>query len=168
MKLRFLAACLFAVLVASASTFAIGRSGNGSGSSLVSESLGFTANAPRTFPDTTPLDGEALRLRFPGVEFLNGVMVQPFIEVSPVAKFFPELHELSRGEVEAHFNLISWDKLREQGCLDLYHQPGSQVFVAIWGREKGISVIGPVSPNVKVGIEEILSTLELSSGACSW
>jgi len=167
MKLRLLICCSFLFLVTAGSGFGIGRSGNGS--SLVSDSLGFRADAPKAFPEIRLLEGEALRLRFPGVEFLNGAMIQPFIEVSPISKLFPEVREWSRAQVEEHFNSIGWVKAQgEDSCIDIYRQPESQVFIAIWGIGKGISVIGPDSSNVKVGIREILGTLRLSVGACSW
>jgi hypothetical protein len=157
----------FGLLLAATPGFGIGRSGNGSG--LVSESLGFESGAPKAFPEIRQLEGNAIRLRYPGVEYLNGAMIQPFIEISPIAKFFPELGSLLRGQIEQHFNNLGWIKASARSsCIDLYQQPNSEVFVALWGKGKGISLIGPDSTNVKAGIEEILSTLQLKAGACGW
>lgn len=155
-------------MLLAASAWGIGRSGNGT---ISSKETGFIANAPANFILSEELTGERLRLTAPVVEMKGNVPSRPFLEFGGVGQTLPVLLEAGREQARETLSSLGWrPKPHSDPCVDAYQRisEGGDHLIFLWGIGKGLGVIGPHSPYVRNGENEILRTLTLEPGACAW
>jgi hypothetical protein len=147
---------------------AIGRSGNGT---VSSSRTGFSAHLPPGFDSGVDIVGGKIRIWSLINDVRPGMMVRPFIELSDLDQTLPGLAGLNRAQVSEKAKNLGWmPRPPSDPCVDTYfrHEEDGDLAVAFWGPGKGLVVIGPHSPYVRIGEKEILDSLRLEAGACAW
>jgi hypothetical protein len=147
---------------------AIGRSGNGT---VSSSRTGFYAQLPAGFDSGVEIVGEKFRIRSLINDVRPGMVIRSFIELSDLDQTLPGLAELNRAQVSEKAKSLGWmPRPPSDPCVDAYfrHEEDGDLAVAFWGAGKGLVMIGPHSPYVRIGEKEILDSLHLEAGACAW
>jgi len=157
-----------ALLIVGEFAGAISRSGGGK---LESFELGFEAETPREYARANPLRDHGLRLWSDTIFGSSTFSAESFIELRTVESEFPEIAKLNRTGVEAEFSKLGWKRIASSDpCVDSYRNVSSSVAatVLLWGPGRGLVILGGLSQPAKNGVDEIISTLELTPGSCAW
>ncbi|MEK7357129.1 MAG: hypothetical protein AAB250_11820 [Bdellovibrionota bacterium] len=146
---------------------AIGRSGNGK---LVGTEDGFEADAPSAFfmPDSLPNGGLRLNRSFvmPGSGHQSA-----YIDILRLTAEFPSMGELKRADFVKGFVDQGWTSMPSaNACIETlrYKGHGTEAAIVAWGPDKGVVVLTAESDLGTAAVEEIVETLVIDSGACSW
>ena len=157
------------LLWASAS-FAVSRVGGGTCSN---PDEGFAYTIPLTFSVSSVYSDDSVQL--------SGFMV--FGPLSGQASFekvnqyllrpqIPELADVTdRAEVVQYFLRKHWSRVGSADpCLEIYSYESAFGYSVVigWGAGRGLVLSGPPTDHVKWGIGEIVNSIQLNMGACSW
>jgi hypothetical protein len=101
-----------------------------------------------------------------------GQAVRQFLQIREFTDYYLSIAKLDRASVQAHFVASGWDivPFASDDCVDVYafSNTNTRGFAATWGEGKGVTVVGPNTGLVQVTQEQVLQSLKLDAGACSW
>ena len=155
-------------------SWALGVSQVGGGK-VSSVDLGYSANVPATF-------SQGFLVGPQGVQLQSGFLAQnPFgnrlgslvINLYELPQEWPHLAQLNtRQDFQTALIQLGWSRVTigSDPCLEIFEKDSSTTISIVigWGPQKGLHLVGPLSTVVRQGIQDLVQTLTLNPGACSW
>lgn len=158
---------LATLLLFAVNSIGVSRIGGGK---ISSQSSLFQMEVPQSFG---PLEQNGTVILAIGpIAFQAGQVIRQFLQIREFTDYYKSLEKLDRGSVQEYFLRTGWDivPFASNDCVDVYGyaNSNSRVFAATWGEGKGVTVVGPNTGLVQITQEQILQSLNLEPGACSW
>lgn len=160
------------IIVATLLLFAVNSIGVSriGGGKISSQTSLFQMEVPQSFGQLEQNGGVIIAVG--PIAFQSGQAIRQFLQIREFSDYYLSLAPLDRGSVQAHFVSTGWDivPFAADPCVDVYafSNANTRGFAATWGDGKGVTVVGPNTGLVQVTQEQVLQSLHLDAGACSW
>lgn len=160
---------LLGLLFLAQGTFAVSRVGGGK---VQSQSSGFEMSVPLGYDRVESYGIDAVIAKGPQAYIRNQGVVELFVRIAEFEREFPDAKKMTAPELSQRFTLAGWQQVTEFNfpCVLIFtRNQGSLVsYIATWGAGKGFVLNGPAMDSVDISMREMLGTLKLEAGSCSW
>lgn len=167
MNITIRALVLGGALLCASLSHAIGRSGNGK---IVGWEDGFEADSPSAYLLPKKMQEGGLRLARPFA--MPGSSSQDdHVDLRRLVVEYPTKANATRVEFVEAMLASGWRQvLSNDACKESFGFESANIRASLvaWGADRGVVILGVDAPSVAFAIDEIVRTLVIDPGACSW